>query len=166
MPAGAPPGSELAAVACLDLEWLQALPEGPAGGLAALDDAAPLPPNTLVLELSDGLYVHPRLALRPLPPQRSGSPAPGGAPEAPVRPQRPHWPTARRRCLNDASPYLEFCIITGQDYMQLSKCDVGADVLTLRDLQGIRNRVLQSFLRRPLFTPDSADEEAAPRNGR
>lgn len=50
--------------------------------------------------------------------------------------------------------------------MLASECCVGADAQTLRDTQGIRNRVLQSFLRRPLFTPDSADEEAAARNGR
>ncbi|KAK9827991.1 hypothetical protein WJX81_005964 [Elliptochloris bilobata] len=119
-PCGLPPGAELIAAASVDLEWLQALPDGPAGGLAALDDAQPLPPNTLVLELGDGLYVHPRLALKPLPPQRSSSPAPG----------------SEGACAGAPEP------------------------------AGIRNCVLQSFLRRPLFTPDSAGEDAAPRAGR
>lgn len=85
-----PSGAELLAIACLDLEQLQALPEGPGGGLGALDDAQPLPPNTLVLELSDGLYVHPLLALKPVQAQRSSSPGSGegaaaGVPEPPVR---------------------------------------------------------------------------------
>lgn len=33
-------------------------------------------------------------------------------------------------------------------------------------VQAIRNRVLQSFLRRPLFTPDNGGEEAPVRAGR
>jgi len=102
-PPGAPPGAQLLAAACLDLEALQALPR-----LAALDDAAPLPPNTLVLELSDGLAVHPRLRLGPAAAAArrgarggGGEGAPADAPDPPVRPcpgaLRPDAPAAACR---------------------------------------------------------------------
>ena len=162
-PRGTPPGSELAAAACVDLEWLQALPEGPAGGLAALDDAQPLPPNTLVLELSDGLYVHPRLALRPLPPHPSGPPLPGGAHEAPVRLR---WLTVTRPGSRAAESQRPQEQVHALGRLPSVRSHVGADAMTSCAAQGVRNRVLQSFLRRPLFTPHSAGEEAAPRSGR